>query len=212
MGLVVGACAGAAPARPPERGATASDVPSPIATAPATPTPTPTPTPTQSPSPIPTPSPTQTPGASTPTPAPVSLPGPCLDPLAHFHAYYQTKFHVPFEPLETIDQVDLDGDGDDDLILLGGATDITQDAFYYVRRGDCAHAVGFLQSDGPGVEPLDTRSHGLFDLRGTRACRVHCCATQTEYTFRFDGKRYRLASSRAVPHDCSPPPGGSFKP
>jgi hypothetical protein len=126
----------------------------------------------------------------------VRLPGACLKPEEHL----RRALGAAAAPIERPD-VDLDGDGTPDPVFMTGATNITRTHFLYVRRGACAHFVGVLSTEA-AWSPGSTKTRGLFDLEGDRACRVDCCRDTVAYTFRFNGARYVEASRAPVHRTC----------
>jgi hypothetical protein len=128
---------------------------------------------------------------------PVRLPGACLKPEEHL----RKVLGAATAPVERPD-VDLDGDGTADPVFMTGATNITRTHYIYVRRGACAHFVGALSTEA-AWSPGNTKTQGLFDLEGDRACRADCCRDTVTYTFRFNGTRY-VEAARAPGHrTCS---------
>ena len=130
----------------------------------------------------------------------VKLPGKCVDPIAHAESTYKDGFKIGGEPSPI---GDLDGDGVDDVIVFGGATNITSDKFVYVMRGKCGHFVGKLVNEAVGLSPTASKQRGLFEMKGIRACRVACCPSTVEYSFRFDGTSYRQVSATPAKRSCS---------
>ncbi len=125
------------------------------------------------------------------------LPGACLKPEEHL----RRALGPAAAPIER-PGVDLDGDGTPDPVFMTGATNITRTDYLYVRRGACAHFVGVLTTEA-AWSPGSTKTRGLLDLEGDRACRVDCCRDTVAYTFRFNGARYVEASRAPVRRTCS---------
>ena len=125
------------------------------------------------------------------------LPGACLKPEEHLRKVLGKAVAPDERP-----DVDLDGDGTADPVFMTGATNITSTHYLYVRRGACAHFVGALSTEA-AWSPGNSKTQGLLDLEGDRACRADCCRDTVTYTFRFNGTRYVEASRAAVHRSCS---------
>jgi hypothetical protein len=135
--------------------------------------------------------------------------GPCVDPIADGDRRLSAL--GPDAPggggrvsVLTSD-LDLDGDGNADLILNGGAWVTTRRSYAYVLRGKCGHFVGEIVTKSH-LYPLTKLHGGLFDLAGPHGCMQACCPRSTVEEWRFDGRRYTLALKRTESRQCSIPP------
>lgn len=98
------------------------------------------------------------------------------------------RFH--FRPEQ---QVDLDGDGTKDFVIIEGGVRAVWSYRLYVARGSCGHFVGRVTSFDTVIGLAD-RHDGLRDIQTlTDECEtlpnVHWCKS----VFRFDGTQYRVA-------------------
>lgn len=174
---------------------------SPDASTPTSEAPAPVPVPDPNPPPTPIPD-AGAPEASAPRPTPtVRLPGPCVDPKAHAHKVLDKSKFPEFLYTENPGP-DFDGDGTDDFMIFGGATNMTSTLHLYVKRGQCGHYVGTVSTTASGFNTTATAHAGLFDIEGRSACRRGCCATSELFTFRFDGRAYRAAGTTQVQNLC----------
>lgn len=132
------------------------------------------------------------------------LTGACVDPSQHAARLVASR-HPGSKASDWTDlgvaRYDLDGDGTEDLIIDGGAANITHTLFFFIMRGTCGHYIGTYDIDF-NPEPLPSSHHGLFDLGGTVACVIDCCPTSTFREMEFDGSRYRMVRSRPVQNEC----------
>ena len=131
----------------------------------------------------------------------VRLPGACIDPKTHASKTID-KGKYPDSLYTDVPGVDLDGDGVDDAVIFGGATNITSTHHLYVLRGKCGHYVGTLHTAASGLAPTTDVNAGLFDLEGESACQRHCCTAGTRFRYRFDGRVYREQGTTPITRSC----------
>jgi hypothetical protein len=137
---------------------------------------------------------------------PVALPGPCVDPLKDADRLVSIGLQTPLEGFCQIDsRVDLDEDGEEDWIIFAGAANMDVRHIVYVMRGNCGHRVADVTVNS-NMERAEGRAHGMRDLTGRSACRMHCCPKTTVYKWRFDGRAYRQASAKVEPQECEREP------
>lgn len=130
-----------------------------------------------------------------------TLPGPCVTPSVHAAVKALTRgleldaeFFAPRDV-----EIDLDGDGNHDIFLNGGASRDTVTLHLYVRRNGCGYDVGSIEAVVGVVEALTTMTQGLVDLRVTQdLCEAKTRSLACEVVYKFDGKRYRPTSYKAT--------------
>ena len=95
-------------------------------------------------------------------------------------------------------QLDLDGDGRKDVVVLAEAAGAVGTYALYVRRKDCAHYVGEV-SAATGLKALAQRRSGLVNLAGLSDDCAASGGGWCDVVYAFDGKAYRRISEKAAP-------------
>lgn len=138
----------------------------------------------------------------------LTIAGPCWKTKRHaaiIHGFAGTKGNLGFPIDDAGLGIDLDGDGTPDDLLFMGATNITSTYEVYLRRGAYGYHLGRIETD-TNLEVTKTKTNGLFDLEGERACRVLCCASSEKSRYSFNGKKYVKTKTWKVTNDCSKSP------
>lgn len=130
-----------------------------------------------------------------------SLAGPCVTPAVHAAETNRIEGYrldsAFFAPREV--DIDLDGDGERDIFLNGGASRDTVTIHLYVHRNGCGYSVGSIDAVVGMVEALPTKTQGLSDLRVTQdLCEAKTKSLACRVVYTFDGKRYRPTSYKAT--------------
>ncbi len=127
-----------------------------------------------------------------------TLPGPCVTPSVHAALTRGLEPDAEFFAPRDV-EIDLDGDGNHDIFLNGGASRDTVTLHLYVRRNGCGYDVGSIEAVVGVVEALTTMTQGLVDLRVTQdLCEAKTRSLACEVVYKFDGKRYRPTSYKAT--------------
>ncbi|MBE7484559.1 MAG: hypothetical protein HS104_31910 [Polyangiaceae bacterium] len=135
--------------------------------------------------------------------------GACVDPVADVERRVrpggthrkQTDDH---DGPRVVIRRDLDGDEQDDQVLLGQPT-LGGAHFVYVMRGPCGHYAGRIDTR-VRLEVVGGYSKGLRALGGFFPCLPHCCEHLMYNEYRYDGVRYRRAVAESRKYrDCHRP-------
>jgi len=102
-----------------------------------------------------------------------------------------------------VNEMDLDGDGQDDKLLITNVANVTTTYMVYVMRGKCGHFVGKIAAEA-SLSAVGPYTKGLLALGGLAPCQPQCCERLMYSEFRFDGARFKRAKQevREV-RDCS---------
>lgn len=120
---------------------------------------------------------------------------PCVSPQVDIATREKSSVDLFSEPG---DIADLDEDGVADWMIFIGASNITSRSAYYLRRGDCGHFVGIVETSA-NVWPTSMRVGGVLELSGRSRCQVECCPDGRVEFWSFNGSVYRLSRTKALP-------------
>lgn len=138
--------------------------------------------------------------AMTPPPALEGLSGACADPYVHRGEKIDPADTFRIDPSG---QLDLDGDGQRDVVLFVSAARTAATYALYVHRAGCAHYVGEVDSNIQ-LQSLRRRRAGLVDLKGISDECASLGGIGHGYcsvVYAFDGKSYRRVSETRTKHD-----------
>jgi hypothetical protein len=130
----------------------------------------------------------------------VSLATPCVDPSRHAAVTSAGDGGVVLvDAYQNIEEdSDLDGDGTNDLVVVGGASRWDVEYWIYLKRGSCGHFVARIGSSD-GIKLLKSRTKGLADIKVvTDECQSLGGLGHgwCEIIWRFDGVKYVRSRER----------------